>query len=257
MRRFLHLTLILAIFLLVSCNKDSRPLIILSKEYKSQAFHHWLMSGDSNINILSVYGMHNRDSLLSLLKKADGIIITGGEDINPTLYGEPEEKKHCGTINDYRDSLEIMLINYAVEHKVPLLGICRGHQIINVALGGSLIVDIPQDIGSDTLHRKDGHATMHMVYIKPDSYLHNIVKTDSGLVRSNHHQAVKQVGKNLHVVAYAADSVIEACEPVDTTSQFIITLQWHPEGMDYSSPLSYRIRDFFLHKARAHKNNRK
>ncbi len=255
MKQVLHLILILSTFLFLSCNQDTRPLILVSKEYKSQAFHHWLMSADSNIRIVSVFGMHDRDSILSLLKKADGIIITGGEDINPTLYGEPEEINRCGIINDYRDSLEIMLINYAIKNKIPLLGICRGHQIINVALGGSLIVDIPQDLGSDTLHRKDGHATMHLVYIKPDSYLHNIVKIDSGLVRSNHHQAVKQVGKNLHVVAYAPDSVIEACEPEDTTGQFILTLQWHPEGMDYNAPLSYRIRDFFLHKVKTYKKH--
>ncbi len=256
MKKYILLFVATLGLLLLSCNNQKQPLIIVSKEYKNQAFHHWLMSGDSNIKIISVYGMHNQDSIRDLLRKADGIIITGGEDINPSLYGQPAEIKRCGTVNNYRDSLEIMLIKYATTHKIPLLGICRGHQIINVALGGSLIVDIPQDIGSDTLHRKNGHATMHMVYIMPKSLLHNIVKIDSGLVRSNHHQAVKTVGHDLLPVAFAPDSVIEACEPVDTTQQFILTLQWHPEGMDYASPLSYRIRDFFLHKVKSHNKNK-
>ncbi len=249
--------LISVIFLLSACHKTDKPLIIVSKEYKSQAFHKWLMDADSNINIVSAYGIHSDDSLYALIKRADGIIISGGEDVNPALYNEPQEIKRCGKINPYRDSLEQKLIRYAIKHKIPLLGICRGHQIINVTLGGSLIVDIPQDIGSDTLHRKDGHATMHMVYIQPGTYLHNIVGVDSGMVRSNHHQAVKQYPPMLRVSAYAPDTVIEATELRDTTQMFLLTLQWHPEGMDYNSPLSGRIRQVFLYKVHQHFKTRK
>ena len=237
--------------LLISCKQDS-PIIIVSKEYKNRAFHKWLQQDESNIKIISVYGMQDKDSILNLLKKADGIIITGGEDVNPELYGKAEEKKRCGQINMYRDSLELMLINYAIKKNIPLLGICRGHQIINVALGGSLIIDIPQDIGSDTLHRKNEHATMHLVYIKPNSFLHKIVQVDSGIVWSNHHQAVKKIGSLLKPVAFAKDSIIEACEPIDTTKHFILTLQWHPEAMDFSSPLSKNIRESFIAKIKEH-----
>ncbi len=248
----LVLFILLGTFLL-ACNTQKGPLIIVSKEYPNMAFHRWLKSGDKDIHVVSVYGIQDKDKMRKLLKEADGIIITGGEDINPALYNEPQEIKHCGKINNYRDSLELMLIKYAINNKIPLLGICRGHQIINVALGGSLIVDIPTYIHGDTIHRNHGHATMHEVYINPHSYLFNIVKVDSGMVRSNHHQAVKHVGKSLRAAAYAPDSIIEACEPIDTTKQFILTLQWHPEGMQYKAPLSYSIRDFFIVKAKEYK----
>jgi len=242
-----------AFVLLLACQKGERPpVVVVSKNYDNR-FTEWLHKQDSSIQVISLYGIHDRDSIKKILRKADGIIISGGEDVNPSLYGEPEEITRCGKINVYRDQLEMNMIKYALNHKVPLLGICRGNQILNVTLGGSLIVDIPQDIGSDSLHRKNGGATMHIVYIKDGTMLKRIVRADSGLVRSNHHQAVKKLADMFRASAYAPDSVIEAIEPKDTTEYpFVLGIQWHPESMEDDNPLNYRIRQAFLAKVLAH-----
>jgi len=246
-----YLVILLVIFTFSCSNKDKQPLVVVSKNY-NKAFTTWLAKADSNILVVEAYGIKDKDSLAKLLQHADGIIISGGEDINPKIYGKASESNYCGQINPYRDTLEMIMINYAYSHKIPLLGICRGHQMLNVTFGGSLITDIPTFVGSDTMHRNNGR-TWHKVYIKPNTLLHSIVQVDSGEVLSNHHQAIDKLGRNLEVAAYAPDSIIEAVELYDTLFHpFIMGLQWHPEGMPDDNPLNYPIRDFFAQKVNKH-----
>lgn len=245
------LVIFLSLVLFVACQQPKQQAVVVVSKNYNQAFTKWIHKVDKNIKVVEAYGITG-DSLKKLLKLADGIIISGGEDINPSLYGEPEEITRCGKINVYRDQLEMNMIRYAFNHKIPLLAICRGHQLLNVTFGGSLIVDIPEDLGSN-LHRKDGHHTEHEVFIVPNTMLKRIVKVDSGEVWSNHHQAVKDLAEIFRVSAYAPDSVIEAIELKDTNkANFVLGVQWHPESMADTNPLNYRIRQAFLARVKQH-----
>ena len=111
--------------------------------------------------ILDAYTIKNTDSILAL---ADGIILTGGEDINPLQYNDTINLKVCGTINYQRDTLERKLFAFALEHKTPLIGVCRGMQMMNVASGGTLYGDIPSEIGTSVIYRNKG-GVMHEIAI--------------------------------------------------------------------------------------------
>ena len=256
------LIVILAFLTILSCkdqketgieNKKNSSVILVSKD-SEKIFETWLIksTGLENFSCINMYPFKEIDSVKSLLKMADGIIISGGVDVNPGLYGKANEKDRCGVLDDYRDILEQLMISYALQNEIPLLGVCRGHQIMNVSLSGSLIIDIPEDIGSDTLHRNNGR-TNHMIYLERNSYLYNIVKIDSGMILSNHHQAIDKLAPDYKISSYAGDKVAESLEPVDTTTHpFILGVQWHPEGMDVNSPFSGNIARKFFSKANQH-----
>jgi len=201
-----------------------------------------------------MYSIQNNDSILIKLQKADGIIISGGEDVYSGLYGKEFDTLRCGIFDRRRDALEYTLIHYAVSNKIPLLGVCRGHQILNVSLGGTLIIDIPDDAGSEFLHRdvrksekNESTSVFHKVFIKKGTCLYSMVKVDSGLVYSNHHQALEKIANGYMASSYASDKVVESFEPSDTTLQpFILGVQWHPEAMDVSDPLSGTIGRKFI-----------
>ncbi len=143
------------------------------------------------------------------------------------------------------------MINFAIESKVPLLGICRGLQIMNVAQGGSLIVDIPFFIG-DSIHRLNG-PTHHVVELLANSYLKSYSQTDTSTVYSNHHQAIDFLAPIFSVAAIATDSIIEAIEITDSLNyNYTLGIQWHPEQMNYNDGLSEAIVQKFLLKAKQH-----
>lgn len=137
------------------------------------------------------------------------------------------------------------MIRYAMENDIPLLCICRGHQILNVANLGSLIIDIPADFDTTILHRTDGK---HMVRVVEATLLSEIVGAESGLVNSRHHQAVELIAPGFRASAFAPDGIIEAIEPVDPGGHpFILGLQWHPESLilesdsEFSLPIAIRF----------------
>ncbi|APX72966.1 gamma-glutamyl-gamma-aminobutyrate hydrolase family protein [Companilactobacillus allii] len=183
------------------------------------------------------------DKVDSLLEKLDGIIFTGGPDVDPTFMGEEPIPK-LGTTNRNRDIFEIALIKKAVEKHIPILGICRGAQIINIALGGSVYQDLTTQYGEPTLlkHHQNapGNQPTHHVDIKK-SILQNSVGLTS-FVNSRHHQAIKEPAPSVKVVATASDGVIEAIENDDASVQAV---QWHPENMWQEYPKQLAIfKDF-------------
>ena len=167
--------------------------------------------------------------LVALLDRIDGLLLTGGADINPLFLGE-EPVKELHNINPRRDRQELLLTRLAANRQIPILGICRGIQIMNAAFGGELY----QDIYSQTDRRLIKHSqdldrgfASHTVNIEKDSLLHDIMQCDTLPVNSFHHQAVKEAAPGFRVTALSADGVIEAIESTEYKS--MIGVQWHPE----------------------------
>ncbi|KRM18270.1 glutamine amidotransferase [Companilactobacillus nantensis DSM 16982] len=170
-----------------------------------------------------------KEQINGLVERLDGIIIPGGPDIDPTFMGE-EPIPQLGATNRNRDIFEIALIRTAVAKKVPIFGICRGTQIINVALGGTVYQDLNTQFPGKVLkHHQDapGDQPTHFISVNHDSELFKTI-SDNVFVNSRHHQAIKDVATGLKVVAEAPDGVIEGLENADATIQGV---QWHPENM--------------------------
>ncbi|MBI2707259.1 MAG: gamma-glutamyl-gamma-aminobutyrate hydrolase family protein [Proteobacteria bacterium] len=159
----------------------------------------------------------------------DGLLITGGgHDISPTYYGV--EKIHpTVTLKPQRTAFELAIAKAVLEKNIPLLGICGGEQVINVALGGSLIQHIPDEVPDplDHLQPQRRNELIHTITVKKGTLLHKIVEKDEISVNSVHHQAVKTPGQGIMVNALAADGVIEGIEA--PAYRFCLGLQWHPE----------------------------
>jgi len=163
------------------------------------------------------------------LDRLDGVVVTGGAfDIDPTLFGATERHPSV-TTKDRRTAFELALTRGALERDLPVLGICGGQQLLNVALGGSLIQHIPDEVTGALVHEQKipRDQTSHPVSVVAGTRLHAIVGTTEIAVNSTHHQAVKAVGGSLVVDAVAPDGVIEGIE--DPRRRFCIGVQWHPE----------------------------
>lgn len=165
------------------------------------------------------------------LREVAGLVLTGGEDLDPALFGETThpatDAPHAG-----RDAYELALALAAHEQRVPTLAICRGAQVVNVALGGSLVQDIPSQEPSDVEHSPAGKRAerVHTVEIDPGSRLSRIMGTTRISTNSSHHQAVRRTASALHVTARSEDGIIEALEPHDP-AWWMVAVQWHPEEL--------------------------
>ncbi|MBN2257645.1 MAG: gamma-glutamyl-gamma-aminobutyrate hydrolase family protein [Anaerolineaceae bacterium] len=160
----------------------------------------------------------------------DGILLSGGGDINPAVYGA-ESNPYISGIDDLRDSHEIRLLHLAMAQQIPFLGICRGLQLINVALGGTLYCDIYQELPSACDH--DRHPSRkylaHTITLAPENPLHMMGYISGTSVNSLHHQGIREVGNGLKPIAWSADGLIEAIEL--TGHRFGLAVQWHPEWL--------------------------
>ncbi len=223
----------------------------------SNNYINWIHRGDSLAEIVDLQGME-ADSALVLLASCDGIVFTGGEDISPVYYGKESDSARCES-NPRRDSLEFALIKSVMRMHIPVFGVCRGQQILNVALGGTLIVDIPSDHPGKIIHRCDDYLhCFHSVSIVEGSQVCNITRTDNDLVTTNHHQAVDKPAPGMRIVAWSADSIAEAMEwESPELKPFLITVQWHPERMNAKSPLSMPLVNAFLEAANAYRKENK
>jgi putative glutamine amidotransferase len=167
-----------------------------------------------------------------LLDPLDGLLLTGGWDIQPLLFGA-EPAKRLGTLDVPRDRFELPLARCAIDRGLPVFGICRGIQVVNVALGGTLRQDLFYDPEATVQHRMEtvgGRAVHHTVTVETGSRLRDILGADRLPVNSYHHQAVGELGTGLRVTARAADGTVEAVE--GATDTFLLGVQCHPEVMD-------------------------
>jgi putative glutamine amidotransferase len=183
------------------------------------------------------------------LERCEGLILTGGGDIHPKSYGRPDAIGMARNVSEERDSFECEIARRALERGLPVLGICRGMQLFNVALGGDLIPDLKTDGYMNHRKVEPGKDRFHTVEVVPETLLHEIVSTTQGHVNSSHHQAVGELGKGLRVSARSVDSVIEAAEWEDGSGRpFLLLVQWHPERMnDVESPFSRGVLERFLY----------
>jgi putative glutamine amidotransferase len=238
------------VLLLVStCTIECQIRIAVSKS--SASYEAWLRQADPKTVVVEMYHL-GIASALQILPSCSGLLLTGGEDVYPGIYGKLNELSHCEEIDRYRDSLEFALIEKAIMLKIPVFGICRGEQILNVALGGTLFTDIPTDIDTEVKHRcPPGSAScLHSVTIDPGSLLFRITGEKTGTVNSSHHQAVEKTGPGVRVTARAANGVVEAIEKAGTDhSPLIMGVQWHPERLEQNPDMSYPLVVYFLKQA--------
>ena len=178
---------------------------------------------------------HSATSIRELIGKCEGLVLSGGDDIDPACYGE-DPIPELGQVNPVRDLAEMRALEAAIDQELPILGICRGHQLLNVYFGGTLCQDIDTEMGSAFSHLQTTPwgSHHHDVRIEPGSRLERAVGTDRLQINSYHHQAIRDVAEDLVVTARAEDGLIEAVEARD--DRWIVGVQWHPERHEAETP---------------------
>jgi len=184
---------------------------------------------------LIVPPLSSTEAASSVLDSVSGLVLTGGEDVDPARYGEKRHEK-VRSVNVARDATEAALVEEARARGLPVFAICRGIQILNVALGGTLVQDIPSQCRTDIDHDEEGARTSrtHEVSIEPGSLIAGAVGTEHLSVNSFHHQSVKRVADGMKVTARSPDGVIEGIESTDE-KWWVMGVQWHPEEMTDSA----------------------
>jgi putative glutamine amidotransferase len=198
----------------------------------------WLQNLDPEI-VLADFEGRDPAEFRGRIQEYSGLVLTGGGDIHPSLYGYQDTENHCRGIDVKRDELEFRMLEAALTGNLPILAICRGLQVLNVFLGGTLIPHIPALPGK--LLHKDGMDVNHQVIINHDSQLFRISGTGNETVNSSHHQAIDKPGEGLIATAFSPDGVIEAAELKVHEGRFCFAVQWHPERMVMDNPLSGKI----------------
>lgn len=188
---------------------------------------------------------HDPDTLREIYDRLDGVFITGGVDVDPSRYGETKTPL-CGTTDPDRDAVEIALLRHANERNLPVLAVCRGIQILNVALGGTLYQDVTAQVPASLKHdyfptpeQPSRKFLAHDITVKPGSRLRDILGGTVVPVNSMHHQAIKDLAPNLAATAYAPDGIIEGVEGTD--GRYLIAVQWHPEELTETHPGMARL----------------
>ena len=206
------------------------PIIAIAPSAKLPDYEESVRRAGGDVRVLD----RGSDRASDVVASVDGLLLIGGGDVQPSLYGAAPHPKF-DPADPGRDEYEMELVRRAIDANLPLLAICRGIQVLNVARGGTLIQDIPDEVGTTIEHRvkEPRFAIAHDVWLTSNSLLERTLRerledADSCAVNSRHHQAPNDVGEGLTVSATAPDGVIEALE--DPSSRFCLGVQWHPEN---------------------------
>ncbi len=169
-------------------------------------------------------------TMREMLNRIDGLLLTGGADVGPDMYGE-EKLPCCGEVTPARDRFEFPLCRLALEMDKPILAICRGHQVLSCVLGGTLYQDVAEQFSPELKHPQYDipRDKAHGMTVEEGSLLHKITGLNEFTVNSRHHQAVKTPGAGLKVIAHAPDGLIEGVELPG--KRFVLGVQWHPEAL--------------------------
>ena len=185
------------------------------------------------------------ERIAALLDQVDGLMLTGGVDVDPALYGETK-MACCGEISACRDAMELPLCMEALKRRMPVFAICRGLQVLSCALGGDLYQDLDEQFGTGLKHtRHDIPADpVHEVHVVPGTLLFSAAGAGTLGVNSRHHQGIRTPGKGLQISATAPDGLIEGIEL--PACPFVLGVQWHPESMSEQYPTHQKLFDAFV-----------
>jgi putative glutamine amidotransferase len=193
------------------------------------------------------------ETLNHIFARLDGLLIAGGADVHPSEFGE-EVEPFCGEIDRERDIVELQLLRWAIQQEMPILGICRGIQMLNVAAGGTLYQDIDTQVEQALKHQHVTGAPFnqrtHSIEIDPQSRLARALGTTRLDVNSLHHQSVKQVAPDFHVVARAPDGIVEGIERLN--GSFAVGVQFHPEWLIDDDARMVQMFKHFVDAANSH-----
>jgi len=201
----------------------------------------------------------NKEELKNLMKELDGLVLQGGSDISPLNYAEEGIENNRWPGDSYRDKVELLILEVAFELKLPIFGICRGFQLINVFQKGKLYQDLSTQISPETLHRsaEEYDKIHHEVLVQKNSLLEDLYKKKNLKVNTVHHQGVKVLGENLLREAICPEHKIIEAFKLDSSNHFVYGVQWHPEffhtlgsTLDSHQPLT----NFFINKVKEYHN---
>jgi putative glutamine amidotransferase len=224
-------------------------------ESRWENYPKWIQDADPTIELVELHWeKHGLEEVWDLVEDCDGIILTGGVDIHPRFY-ENERLQFPngdGKFNEERDEFEMHVFETALNCHLPVLAICRGLQLVNVALGGDLIQDL-EEAGKKNHRRINDVDDEHPISISENSLLKEVVGNTSGIINGAHHQAIGKLSDELIATATSPDGVIEAVEWNGKTDEpWLLAVQWHPERMKdrETNPTSKNIRDKFLEEVK-------
>jgi putative glutamine amidotransferase len=217
---------------------------------KYSHYENWLVN-EPGVEIIKLSYHQNN---LNDIQKCNGILFTGGHDINPRLYRQPDFMVYCdpNNIDERRDEFEWKVLQHTEEKQLPALGICRGLQFVNVYFGGTLVPDIPSFGKFNHSKLAEGNDREHSIEIDKNSKLYKILGEAKGEINSAHHQSVDMPGYGLVANAISPDGIIEGMERKEPEGKsFLVLIQWHPERMiNQESIFSKNIKQAFLDAVR-------
>ena len=232
-----------------------KPIIGLIPLYDDEKDSYWMLPGymkaiekSGGVPIILPF-TQDKDELTVAYGLCDGILFTGGHDVNPTIYGQVISDK-CGMACETRDVMEGFLLDLCISDNKPLLGICRGIQFINAYLGGTLYQDLPTEYKSDVEHhmKPPYDNVIHNIDVRGNTKLANIIGAGIHGVNSYHHQAIKELADGLEAMAISEDGLVESI--AIKNQKFAIAVQWHPEFSYDSSDDSKKIMKAFVDACR-------
>src|ERR1700744_1948179 len=195
-------------------------------DWKHENYVRWLSDGVDPVEVVRLEAGGAGEGM----KDLDGLVLSGGIDIHPSLYGGAMEYAENHGWNKERDDFELTMLEGALEKGVPVLGVCRGLQLINVHLRGTLVQDL--GIAGDKTHMAAGGDKQHVVRVEGGTLLASVAGHPEGIVNSAHHQAIDQLGEGLRVNCRAGDGTVEGIEWAGPAGKsFMLAVQWHPERM--------------------------
>lgn len=240
----LFLVFVISLVFIFRINKLPRSVIAIvhSNQYIEDVEHALFANNCELINVDT--SKNSLEAMLEMIDQSDGVVIAGGNDFDPSIYGGDESLVEDFSRGD--DDKTIEILRHTIESEKPVLGICRGMQVINLYYGGSLYEDIPRQYGQSLDHRGENKSLVYHDVDMSGSYLSEIIKQDQMMVTSLHHEAIKDLADGLRVEARSEDGIIEAI--LNPYYPYMLGVQWHPEISYDDNEFSKAIfRDFVKH----------